>query len=71
LTERGRERGGSAARGSDCRGLKGPFIASFGSTEHEHEEEKNKRKTVLVYESTATMMKGNKSSFKNEHPLGK
>lgn len=39
--------------------------------EHEHEHEKKKRKTVLVYESTATMMKGNKSSFKNEHPLGK
>merc|ERR1711916_208060 len=38
LTERGRERGGSAARGSDCRGLKVPFIASFGSTEHENEK---------------------------------
>ena len=67
LTESGRERGGSAARGSDCRGLKGPFIASSGSTS----TRKKKRKTVLVYESTATMMKGNKSSFKNEHPLGK
>ena len=48
LTESGRERGGSAARGSDCRGLKGPFIASFGSTTHEHEEETNGKQSLCT-----------------------
>ena len=44
LDLRGRERGGSAARGSDCRGLKGPIYSVLW----EHEEEKKTENSPCV-----------------------